>query len=304
MLLRYRKDGIGTAALRLVFVPVLYSLAVLGGIAAHSGGWGFAVLPALLATAVVASMVVERLIPYQADWNRDHEDASRDVVHALVNESLLVLSVLAIPALTVVLGDHAPWPRHWNFAVQVVIALLFLDFGITVLHMVSHRVGWLWRLHAVHHSVKRMYGFNGLMKHPLHQVLETAAGAMPLVLLGVPRDVAATAGLFVAVQLLLQHSNARYRVGPLRYLLSFNEGHRFHHLQRAGEGDVNFGLFTLLWDHLLGTFGYDPERTFASTDIGIEDWPNYPNRYLPQLRQPFRGAEGLAATATPEVAIP
>lgn len=41
------------------------------------------------------------------------------------------------------------------------------DLGITLMHWLSHRSALLWRLHAVHRSVHRIYGLNGLMKHPL-----------------------------------------------------------------------------------------------------------------------------------------
>ena len=68
-----------------------------------------------------------------------------------------------------------------------------------------------------------------------------------------------------------------------------NEGHRFHHLKWAGVGDVNFGLFTLVWDHMLGTFSYDPGRRFTSDDLGIAEEPGFPAGYLAQLREPFRG---------------
>ncbi|MET9835534.1 hypothetical protein ABZ078_41060 [Streptomyces sp. NPDC006385] len=81
--------------------------------------------------------------------------------------------------------------------------------------------------------------------------------------------VAAALALAVAVQLLLQHSNADYRVGALRYVPSLNEGHRSHHLKRGGVGDVNFGLFTLVWDRLLGTYSFDPDRRFSTDDLGI-----------------------------------
>ena len=56
----------------------------------------------------------------------------------------------------------------------------------------------------------------------------------------IPVPVAAALSLAVAVQLLLQHSNADYRIGPLKHVLALNEGHRFHHLKCAGIGDVNF----------------------------------------------------------------
>ncbi len=48
----------------------------------------------------------------------------------------------------------------------------------------------MWRLHAVHPSIRRSYGLNGLMKHPLHQTLETIGGVAPLLILGIPVHVA------------------------------------------------------------------------------------------------------------------
>jgi len=206
----------------------------------------------------------------------------------LVNESAFLLVVLVIPALAAVTPLHRWWPSAWPFVLQVFFAVVVADMGITLVHMASHRIGWLWRLHAVHHSIKRFYGFNGLMKHPLHGAVELAAGTVPLLIIGLPKSVADALTVLIAVQLLLQHSNADYRVGSLRYLLALNEGHRFHHLKWAGVGDVNFGLFTLVWDHVLRTFSFDRERRFRSDDLGMAAKPNYPVGYLAQLAEPFR----------------
>lgn len=253
-----------------------------------AGATHLLLLPLLL-MAVAISFLVERLIPYEADWNDPHEDAGRDVAHALVNESFALLSVLALPALASVATLTDAWPHEWPFLVQVLVTLLVFDLGITVAHWLSHRWGPLWRLHAVHHSVKRAYGLNGLMKHPLHQGIELTFGIAPLLIIGITEPVAWALGFAVAIQLLMQHSNADYRVGPLRYVLSLNEGHRFHHLKWGGVGDVNFGLFTLLYDHLLlRSFSYDPERRFTSEDLGIAKRPDYPSGYLDQLAEPFR----------------
>ena len=133
-----------------------------------------------------------------------------------------------------------------------------------------------------------MYGFNGLMKHPLHQALEASAGVLPLLLVGVTQDVLALLLVAVAIQLLLQHSNVNYKVGPLRYILAINQVHRFHHLNSAEEGNVNFGLFTTLTDRLLGTAYYEPERHFEPDQLGIENERDYPKDYVAQLIQPFK----------------
>ena len=135
--------------------------------------------------------------------------------------------------------------------IQLLIAVLVADFGITTIHLASHKVGWLWRLHAVHHSVRRFYGFNGLMKHPLHQTIEMAGGVLPLIVLGIPVEVAAALSVCVAVQLLLQHANVDYRIGPLRSVLALNEGHRFHHLKWAGIEKI---VISLIASPLVGGF--------------------------------------------------
>ena len=259
------------------------ALALIAGDA--SKGW----LLALLGAAIAASFLVERAIPYEPEWNAAQGDVGRDVAHAFFNETSALLSVLALPAVASVAAVWDAWPHDLPFVAQVVGAVLVFDLGITVCHWLSHRWGPMWRLHSVHHSVTRCYGFNGLMKHPLHQALELSFGIAPLLVIGLPQPVAWALAFCVAIQLLLQHSNADYRVGPFRGVLALNEGHRFHHLKWAGVGDVNFGLFTLVWDRLLlRSFSYDPEKRFTTDDLGIGKQPDYPKGYVDQLLKPFR----------------
>ncbi|GAB4586175.1 sterol desaturase family protein [Nocardia sp. IFM 10818] len=284
---------------RYAYVPLML-LGLNGlGIAITAAGAPKYWLLAILAVAITASFLAERIIPYEADWNHDLGDSRRDRIHAVVNESLILVSVAAIPLLAAIVPAPALWPGDWPFALQVVTAILIADFGITTMHLASHKIGLLWRFHAVHHSVTRFYGLNGLMKHPVHQTLEMAAGVAPLILIGLPVEVASVLALAVAIQLLLQHSNADYRVGPAKYLLALNEGHRFHHLKWAGIGDVNFGLFTLLWDHLYRTYSYDPGRRFTTEHLGMAAKPDYPVDYTRQLTYPFKPA-GACEITTPK----
>jgi sterol desaturase/sphingolipid hydroxylase (fatty acid hydroxylase superfamily) len=274
--------------LRFGYVPFMYL--ALGGTAVvlagrHSPWWTF---PVVVLLGVAASFGAERVVPYDHDWNVDQGDAGRDAIHAAVNEALMLGSVAVVPLLASLDLGASVWPSSLPMVVQVAIGVLVADFGITMAHIASHRVGVLWRFHAVHHSVTRSYGFNGLMKHPVSQLFETSVGVLPLVLAGIPAPVASALAVCVALQLLLQHSNVDYRVGPLRSVLALNEGHRFHHLKWAGVGDVNFGLFTLLWDHALGTFSFDPQRRFSSADLGMAAKPHYPIPWPAQMLEPFR----------------
>lgn len=259
-------------------------------IAMVDGDAPYGLLLLMLAAAIAAMSGLERLIPYQPAWNHAHGDGWRDVLHGVVNTAFNHLGLLLLPLLASLRPFASPWPTTWPFWLQVVVAILVVDVGISAAHHASHRWAWLWRFHAVHHSIRRLYGFNGLMKHPVHQAIETVAGVLPLLLVGIPPAVATAVIFCAAVQLLLQHSNADYRSGPLKYIFANAEVHRFHHTNRPGEGDVNFGLFTTLWDHLAGTFHYRPgEAPRRSAELGLsEGADDYPVGWLAQLAQPFR----------------
>ncbi|MDX1886868.1 sterol desaturase family protein [Mycolicibacterium sp. 120270] len=291
-----------TAAVRAVarygYVPFMLIGLNGAGITLAVAGAPKSWLLTILAVAIATAFLVERVIPYDPQWNHDRADSSRDRIHVAVNETLILASVAAIPLLAAIVPASQLWPHSWPFVAQVLAAILVADFGITVVHLASHKIGVLWRFHAVHHSITRFYGLNGLVKHPLHQTAEMAAGVAPLILIGLPVDVASVLALAVAIQLLLQHSNADYRIGPAKYVLALNEGHRFHHLKWAGIGDVNFGLFTLVWDHLMRTYSYDPARRFDSTQLGMAAKPDYPTGYLRQMVYPFTRGGGCALTST------
>ncbi|MFK3774471.1 sterol desaturase family protein [Pseudomonas sp. NPDC089406] len=262
---------------------------------AHDPAW----LILLLACAVLLSLACEQLMPYKPAWNQPAGDGPRDVCHALVNEGLTIASVASVPLLAAWLPNLGLWPAHWPLALQLLAAIALADLGITLVHYASHRSALLWRLHAVHHSVKRLYGFNGLMKHPLHQMLETLGGTLPLLLLGLPVEVALLLAFSVSTQLLLQHSNVDMRIGWLRHVFAWAPVHRLHHLKYGTAGDVNFALFFPLWDRLLGTALHLPGYALADDDMGIVDRPDYPQGYLAQLREPFNNTSAHPPAVLP-----
>lgn len=280
--------GVWRFALKIAYAPLMLVGFIGTAVSVVSNDLPRVWLLPLVLAAIATSFAIERLIPYRADWNSDRGDSRRDVIYAFFYEASVYGSVALIPLLTLLSPTDAVWPVAWPIWGQLLLAIIIADFGITLCHYASHRVEWLWRFHAPHHSVKRMYGFNGLIKHPVHQALETAAGTTPLVLLGMTTDIGLLLGFAITVQLLLQHSNADMRIGPLRYVLALAPLHRFHHQKWAGIGDVNFGLFTNAWDYMLGTAVYDEGKRFNSDDLGIGKQPDYPSSYVGQLAAPFR----------------
>ncbi|MDX2257362.1 MAG: sterol desaturase family protein [Hyphomicrobiaceae bacterium] len=242
----------------------------------------------LALAAVLLSFLVERIAPYEEEWNEDHHgDTSKDWAHGIVYEFSTLNSLLILPGLTLVVPNLGIWPTHLPLWAQLLVAIVVADAMMTLIHYYSHKVGWMWRLHQVHHGVHRLYGFNGFVRHPLHHTLDLTVGMAPLILAGLPFDVAVLLGFTVVIQLLVQHTNVDVVLGPFGRLLAVGPAHRLHHVHWDGEGDVNFGLYFTVWDQLLGTFRAEAPRAPVAGDIGITGEPRFTQSYLRQLILPF-----------------
>lgn len=284
--------------LRVVYAPAYFLTFVAGAAALVSAGASNFWLIGLLVSAIATSLIAERIAPFEAEWNRSHNDTSRDLAHALVNESSILVLVVLLPFFACLVPWPSVWPTSLPFWAELLLAILLLDAGISFAHFASHRVPLLWRFHAVHHSVRRMYGFNGLLKHPVHQLIEISVGTLPWLLMGIPQDVAMVGSFAVAIQLQLQHSNVDMRLGPFAYLWAVAPVHRHHHLASEREGDVNFGLFFTIWDVLLGTAQFRSSEHIRAGQVGIAGRSDYPEAYLAQLAEPFRRAVPDAGLST------
>jgi sterol desaturase/sphingolipid hydroxylase (fatty acid hydroxylase superfamily) len=276
------------AALRLFarfgYVPTMIVGLNLFAVYLIAGGYSFLWIGALFVVAVAISLLTEWILPHEPSWNHAHADSGKDVAHGVIYEIANITAILLLPLITLLIPWRSVWPSTLPIGVQLLLAIIIADFSMTMIHYWSHRVNCLWRLHAVHHGVHRLYSFNGLMRHPLHQLLDLAVGTMPLVLAGLPAILLAFA---ISLQPLVQHSNVEFELGPFQKFLAVGPVHRLHHVNWAGQGDVNFGLFFTWWDSLLGTLKLDSERAPRSGDIGIQNQPQYPQDYVTQLVLPF-----------------
>src|SRR5882724_7758855 len=72
--------------------------------------------PILILIGAAAFMfIVERRIPYVDDWNRSHDDAMTDAIHATFNTLLSHAGVFALPLLATHTPFKGAWPMHWPF---------------------------------------------------------------------------------------------------------------------------------------------------------------------------------------------
>ncbi len=263
-------------------------MASTGAVLLRLGTFGPAhVVVTVVAVAMGASVVtaVEHRWPAVASWRPASATSRVDAMHMAVNIATVIGSMLLFAWAHSMLGAPAElWPTSWPIAARLGLALVIIDLGLYSVHRASHTVGWLWRLHAIHHTSEQIVSLNAHRRHVVHEVLEGAPGLVCLSLLGASPDIVASAMALVAVHLLFQHANVRLKLGPLGYLLALAPAHRWHHQREYEAAQGNYGAVFSVWDHLLGT-ALSPGE--GPPEVGLDEDPPVPHGWLAQHRWPF-----------------
>ncbi len=236
-------------------------------------------------------MLHEARLPYRWEWRPTGSDVRADTVFLVSVQAVLplLLSIAIVVPMAELLNDRGftaegLWPHHFPVAAQVCLVLAGADFLRYWLHRAFHRFEAMWRLHAVHHSPHRLYWLNVGRFHPVEKAIQYTLDTLPFVLVGVVPEVLAAYFVFYAVNGFFQHSNCLVRLGPLNYLVSGPELHRWHHSELAKESNNNFGNNLIIWDVLFRTRFLPTNREVES--LGLHNRA-YPLEFLAQMRAPF-----------------
>ncbi len=167
---------------------------------------------------------------------------------------------------------------------QVVLAVILSDLGFYSVHRLFHKIPWLWKFHAVHHSIEILDWLAGHRVHPVDQILTKGASLVPVFALGFSDTAVAIYGALYFWQSLLLHSNVSVNLGPLRYVLALPQFHHWHHADHPEAHDKNFAGQLAFLDFIFGTHHLPgrtiPERYGTSTPV--------PPDYAGQLLFPFK----------------
>lgn len=180
---------------------------------------------------------------------------------------------------------------------QAALVVVLGDFLIYWAHRLQHRVGFLWRFHAIHHSAEHLDWLAAHREHPVDSIYTILIVNLPLFALGVPVSALGLFAGFRGLWAVFIHANVRLPIGPLRMLIGAPELHHWHHDRSRESG--NYANVSPLMDLLFGTYrcpDHEPES------IGVEE--SIPKGYLGQLAYPFRRGQaerrdGASADRTP-----
>jgi sterol desaturase/sphingolipid hydroxylase (fatty acid hydroxylase superfamily) len=242
----------------------------------------------------VVFLPLERLLALRKDQRVLRKWWWNDLIYVVVNGALVkaglagvLVGVMAFSAWLIPAGLQAAVARQ-PYWVQVVEAIILADLAFYATHRMFHGVPWLWRFHAIHHSIEELDWLAAWRMHPLDQVVTKAASFLPLYAFGFDAvPIAIFAGIYAWHGILL-HSNVRLNFGPLRWFIASPEFHHWHHANHREAYDKNYASQLAFLDKLFGTMhmpvGRVPER------YGVDD--PVPNTYLSQVIYPLKKQNG------------
>jgi sterol desaturase/sphingolipid hydroxylase (fatty acid hydroxylase superfamily) len=287
--------------LALTGIGFTLAAALLGGSRAAgsgdaAGAWlgvDFFVLNLVLYSAVFVPL--ERLFALRPEQPVFRRQWPVDLTYFFINSLLIeVLTILTLkPA--VIFFDWArvelvrgavtllPLPA------QVLALLLVADFTQYWVHRAFHRSRWLWRFHAIHHSIEQMDWLAGSRLHLVDVIATRGLTYVPIFVLGFSEPALMVYVFLVAIQATFIHANVRWTFRGWQRIVATPAFHHWHHSAEPQSIDKNFAVHTPAWDLLFGTF-YLPARWPSA--YGLAHGRQVPPRWASQLVYPLRRSRG------------
>ena len=233
--------------------------------------------PAVVVISLSAVLMLEALAPLHATPS----PPLRRWAHNFALSALAVGVTLTMPFVFRWVGQV--WPVHpiaggmttWGLpvAAQWLITFLLLESCLYAFHRLAHRVPWLWRLHAVHHSDTELDATTTHRHHPLEN-LAAALFTLPVLWwLGLPWAAVLSFSLLAVLVSTVSHGNLRlpeWLDRPLRWLIVTPAYHRVHHSAHQPQTDSNYATLLTVWDHLLRTASAAPADRARGLTIGLD----------------------------------
>jgi sterol desaturase/sphingolipid hydroxylase (fatty acid hydroxylase superfamily) len=229
----------------------------------------------LLIALVVVTGICERIWPAERRpvLARGHvQDALFLAVHAVVVIPLMTL--LSVGAATLI-GEHAGWielrsTQSWPGWLLIPLTVVAMDGANWLAHLADHKLGALWRFHALHHSQEELSVLTSFRAHPLMHTTGFLLATIPVAVLMPTRPIAPVIITVYVCIGTLQHANIRWGFGPAGRVLVSPAYHRFHHA--SDNQAVNLGVVLTIWDVLAG-YARFPARGDSLTRTGLDGRP-------------------------------
>ncbi|PTR26405.1 sterol desaturase/sphingolipid hydroxylase (fatty acid hydroxylase superfamily) [Luteibacter sp. OK325] len=242
--------------------------------------------------STVLFVVIEKLFPlyrgqsvFRFEWQTDMKHFA--VNHFIVGLALLIVNFLIHHAFGwLVSSKFQQMIAGIQFVPQLLLCVLVADMAQYWTHRAYHEVPFLWRFHAVHHSVKTMDWLAGSRQHMLELIFTRVCVLAPLYVLGFSEAVMNAYIIVVGFQAVFNHANVHLPWGPLKYVVVTPDFHHWHHASDDEAIDKNYAAHWAFLDYLFGTAVKTTKTKFPAKYGVVGDY--MPEGFVRQQLFPFR----------------
>lgn len=171
-------------------------------------------------------------------------------------------------------------------ALEIALAVVLMDYTFYLWHVATHKIGFLWRFHLVHHTDLDMDATTALRFHFADMVVSAPYRWLQILIVGASPLAFSIWQTFMFCSILFHHSNLRLPIEIERKLICFvvtPRHHGIHHSIVREETDSNWSSGLTVWDWLHGTLRLDVPQ--SAIRIGV---PAYRNSQEIELKETLR----------------
>lgn len=183
------------------------------------------------------------------------------------------------------------WLPQMNIWVYTIVGLLLLDLiGAYLVHLIEHKVTFLWRFHLIHHTDTWIDTTSANRHHPGESIIRFIFTVIGVLIVGSPMWMVFLYQSLSVVFSQFNHANIPLpkKIDKLlSYFIISPDMHKVHHHFKLPYTDSNYGNIFSVWDRLFGTFSYlDREKIIYGVDTHMK--PEENNQLVNLLKIPFQ----------------
>lgn len=204
---------------------------------------------------------LENLWPQYPEQGTFRKEWTLDVVYFMSTHlPIQVLSFLVLlPATQATKYLGVPGLQHFiarmPWVLQFFLAVVVADLAEYFIHLALHKVPFLWRFHAIHHSSKALDWIAGSRSHFVDDTLVRGFILIPL-MFGFSQSIIFAYLIFVTLHATWTHCNFGPNAKWLEKYLVMPRYHHWHHTSQKEGIDKNFAIHFPWIDKLFGTYYY------------------------------------------------
>ena len=249
----------------------------------------------ILASGIAIFWVIESVVPFiKFKYNKWQ--------HAGINIFFTITTLLVNFCLAFILLKTSNWTSkahfgllEWlptmNIYLYTFLGLLLLDLmGAYLIHLIEHKIAFLWRFHLIHHTDTWIDTTSANRHHPGESVLRFLFTTLGVLLIGTPMWMVFLYQTLSIIATQFSHANIslpKKLDNLMSYIIVTPDMHKVHHHYVLLYTDSNYGNIFSVWDRFFGTFLYlDREKIVYGIDT--HSLPNEHNDLENLLKIPFQ----------------